>query len=359
MATKHIFQALPANIAQIGADKSELDNGAWFAVIAGELLRIVSRIDPGASELTKQPVTEDHRMGNIDTLSDFSGESARIQMEIKTAQRGVWEAIYGPQAEYYSNTQADARNIVGDPTLYGDPSIALSEATVGHLILVKVTEESAGGTYEFDLERMMYPDVKIDGTRGTDYCVLVSDGTNSVFHDVENSALAGVKTMGTNAYMGECSYAGVAFDSDHLITYDPQEQYSVTLSDGQEFPEIPEWTDDIEAGDTVVILSISYKWCQFGATPSANSYQVEMPFESSERRPLELFRMMGDAPGGLSRKMVRRIYPFARVVSPASEATQADDGTPTNRTIEWEVFPDTSKFGNGQYFLEQHFEWAA
>lgn len=359
MASQHIFQALPTNVAQLGADRDELDNGSWFAVVNGTLLRVISRVDPGSAELTKQPVTEDQRMGNIDTLNDFSGESARVQLEVRTAQRAVWEALYGPQAEYLSKTAANAANIVGDPTQFGDVSIALSKATAGHLMIVKVTEESGGGTYEFDLDRMIYPDAKLDGTRGTDYSILVADNTLSVFEDVEASGLGGSKTMGDNAYMGECSLSGVAFGSDNLITYDPSEQYSVTLSDGQGFPQIPEWTDDISAGDTVVILSVQYKYCQFGTDATSSSYQVELPFDSSERRPLELFRMLGDAPGGLSRRMVRRIYPFARVSSPASEATQADDGTATVRTVELEVFPDTTEFGNGQFFFEQHFEYEA
>lgn len=355
---RHIFNAVPAALAQMGADKDELDNGAWFAAIGGYLLRVVSRIDPGTSELTMQPVLEDHRMGAIDNLKDFSGESARITMEIQTQQRGVWEAIYGPQGVFLSKTEANAANIVGDPTEGGAAPFTLAEATVGHLIICEVNLESGVPTYEFELPRQLYPQVE-HTTAGVDYRISVYNNNDGTFKDIEASDISAILTWGPNAYMGQCSISDVSLRAEHLMTYDPSQKYACTLSDGQDFPEVPEWIEDIEAGDTVIILNIAYKYTQFATETSSNSYQVELPFDSSERRPLELFRMLGDAPGGLGRRMVRRVYPFARVSAPPSEATQADDGTPTTRTVEFEVFPDTTKFGNGQKYYEQDFEWAA
>jgi hypothetical protein len=346
MSEKTIFQALPSQVLQLNADKSQLDNGNWFVVSHGQLVRVITEVDPGNMEPKKEPVFEDQRMGPMDTLDNYGDVSSRVKLGFATGQRAVMEALLGPMAEFLSKTELNARNIVGDPAVIPDEL-----AEIGHLMLVKVNLESGGGTYDMEFLRQLYPDFK-STLYGTDYRFCVWNNTTERFEDICDSGVGGDITWGTNRYMGECTVGSMTLTADHLLIFDPAQNYSVSVSDGIELADVPEW-DDLDSGDTIIIVSVQDKYCQMGTDASDSSYQIDFPFASNERRPLELFRMLGDAAGGRSYHMIRRVYPFARPASAPTEATRGSDGTPNERSIEFEVFRDTTKFGNGQLYFTQ------
>jgi hypothetical protein len=357
MAAKNILQVLPTNLIQIGVDKRDLDNGNWFVSIGGQLLRCVTSVDPGAATPRREPITEDQRMGAVEYLRDFSEVISQVQLTVETHQRAVWEAILGPQGEYFSATEANARNVVGshNGTTFSVPTTVVA---VGHLVLLKVELESGGILYDAYIKRQLYGDVKT-GTTKVDYLFAAYNHVANTFLQMDGigPALLGTITWGDNRYMGECDITGVALTTNQIFTYDPAEQYAITLGGEKKFAEIPEWAD-IEAGDLVIIASMQYLSRQFGTAYLSSSYQAELSFDSAERRPLELWRMLGDAPGGVGRRMVRRYYPFARLAGPPTEATSGNDGTSTERTATFDVFPDTSEFGHGQFYDEQTFIWS-
>lgn len=357
MSAKNIRQALPANMIQVGVDTSELDNGNWFVSIGGKLLRCVTSVDPGAATPRREPVTEDQREGPVEYLQDFSEVISQVQLTVETHQRAIWEAIFGPQATYYSATEANYRNCVGDHST-GTFIVPTKMSQVGHLILLKVEQESGLPTYSAYLKRQLYGDVK-STTATTDYLFSCYNNLTAAFANFlgVGPGLGGTLAWGDNRYMGECDITGIALLANHILTYDPAEQYSITLSGEKKFAEVPEWAN-IEAGDLVVIASMQYLSRQFGTAYLSASYQAELSFDSPERRPLELWRMLGDAPGGIGRKMVRRYYPFARLAGPPTEPTSGNDGTSTERTATFDVFPDTTEFGHGQFYDEQTFIWS-
>jgi hypothetical protein len=352
---KNIQQGVPGNLLQPGVDKRLFDNGAWYVAIGGTLLRADVETDPGTHETQDEPFYEDQRNGPLDRLNNRADETSRIRIDLATGQRAFMEAAYWKQATFRSKAEANAYNVVGDPSKAAGPS-ALASADIGHLILVKVELESGGLTYQLDMPRQYYGDV--DSSASGQY--RFSSYSPGVFEDIESSSQGGTLTWGTNKYMGECSTAGITFTAGTVLTYDSSQQYTVTLSDGIKVAEIPEWADgdyEIDDGDSVVILNCCYFHSQFGSDADSSSYQMNPDFNSFERVPLEMFRTLGDAAGGKSANMIRRVYPRCIMSSPHTEATRGDDGTVTRRTLEFMSYPDDAEFGDGSHFFEQQFKW--
>ena len=352
---KTVLEGVLANLLQPGIDKSKFDNGSWFAAVKGYLLRAVLEVDPGTAEAQREPFFEDQRMGPLDSLNNRAEANTRVRIDLGTAQRAVMEAVYGKQGLFLSKTAANVANVVGDPSKAAGPE-ALARADVGHLILVKVVKDSGGLEYSLDMPRQLYPD--IDTTAAARY--RFSSYTGGYFEDIESSGQGGTLTWGTNRYMGECSIGGIVFRAGAVLTYDSSQQYSATLTDGIKIAEIPEWAEgdyEISDGDLVVILNCCYFYMQFSALADTGSFQMGTPFASFERVPLELFRTLGDAAGGKSKNMIRRVYWRAILSAPLTEPTRGDDGTVTKRSAEYMIYPDNSEFGDGSYFAEQQFLW--
>ena len=353
---KNISQGVPSNLLQPGLNASLFDNGAWYVAIKGTLLRANLETDPGNAESTDEPFYEDQRNGPLDRMNNRADENTRIRIDLATGQRSIMEAAYDSQAIFRSKTEANAYNVVGDPSKAAGPE-ALALADIGDLILVKVEVESGGLTYQLDQPRMYYADV--DSSTPGQY--RFSSYSPGVFQDIESSAQGGILTWGTNKYMGESSTAGITFTAGSVLTFDSSQQYTVELSDGIKVARIPEWARgdyDINDGDSVVIMNNCYFHAQFGSDADTGSYQMNTPFSVFERVPLELYRTLGDAAGGKSRNMVRRVYTQAILAAPATEPTRGDDGTVTRRSLEYMIYPDNSEFGDGSYFFEQNFVWA-
>jgi len=353
--SKSIDQALSQRIVQLGLDRSELDNGNWLMVVNGTRIRGVTSVDPGTAAPKMQGHTEDQRMGPAAHLRDRSDMDNRLKVDFETDQLAVVQALLGPQATVLAKAAANAANVIGDATKCSAAAEEMAVADLGHLVLAKVTGPT---TYSLTLPRQLYPDIDqtADSFRFSAY-----NPADGKFYDLAGTDLGGSIAWGPNAYIGQLSVSGMTLGGQ-IFNYDPSQAYTVNCTDGIGLAEIPEWMEKgniLTKGDEVVIVNCAYQYMQFGTGTSDDSYQVNYPFDANERVFVELYRMLGDAPGGIGRIMKRRVYFNAMPVSVPTEATDGRDGAPTKRSLEFITYPDISKFGDGSPFVDQKFVFSA
>lgn len=347
MATINILNALPEWIIQSALAQEALDNGNPICVRNGRALVGIENIDWGDDTPLFDSVLTDSRQGPVARLRDRSGEGNLITLTAASAQKSNLQAAYDSFVTFRNPAAANSYNTVGDPT--ADPT---DVADVGDLLLVPITLDSGGtpgnGPYAMSIPGLRYPEIDSSDDVGT-FRINAYDGDTFVNQDVVDSLIGGTLTWGANRYMGALDVTGMIVQSTAVLSFTAGQQYSVTMSDGNQLVTVPTWAG-LQTGDPCMIINIAYLFAQISAALDAGSFQSNWDFSEDAWYPLEMFLMLGDAAGAKGNRIRRRIYPLTK---PASQPKQSNSSDGAHSTTQFEFLKKLDVLGDGEMFFEQ------